>query len=201
MPARRLRLRFAFALSATAIAFVAALGSAEWSGAQGGCSTSAKTCQAPGASTPGPSAVVGSRPPDTTGKNLTGSGTLSLATLLDKPTAVVFWLNSCPHCQKALPAINRLASGLEGSQVVTAAIDAGIKGPKGFETPAAAVKTLRLRLPTILVANKVAQDDWHVTTTPIAYVIDSAGVITQVLQPKSTQTFAGDIKRALVKTS
>jgi thiol-disulfide isomerase/thioredoxin len=139
-------------------------------------------------------------PPTTTGKNLTGNGTLSLSALLGKPTAVVFWLNSCPHCQKALPAINRMSSSLESGQVVTAAIDAGIKGPKGFETPAAAVKTLRLKVPTILVANNVALNEWHVAATPTAYIIDSGGVITKVLQPKAPEKLAGDIKRALANT-
>ena len=113
---------------------------------------------------------------------------------------MVFWLNSCPHCQKALPAIDRLAPKLHGAQVVTAAINAGIKGPKGFETPEAAVKTMRLTVPTILVANGVAQNEWHVTATPTAFIIDSAGTVTRVLQPKSSEQLAAEIERALAST-
>jgi len=184
-----------------ALATAALLGGAEPSSAQSGCSTSAQSsCQAPGAPGSGAKALIGSPPPTTTGKDLTGSGTVSLSSLLGEPTAVVFWLNSCPHCQKALPAINRLSSRLNGEQVVTAAIDAGVKGPKGFETPAAAVKTLRLRAPTILVANDVAKNEWHVATTPTAYIIDSAGVIAQVLQPSAPDHLARDIRAALAKT-
>jgi len=147
--------------------------------------------------------LIGSAPPVTTGKNLTGKGTLSLTSLLGKPTAVVFWLHTCPHCRKALPQINRLRSGLQGGQVVTAAIDTGFRGPRGYATPAAAVKTLRLKLPTILVADNVAQQEWLVAATPTAYIIDSAGVITQVLQPDSKHSLdrlAEDIKTALLNS-
>jgi thiol-disulfide isomerase/thioredoxin len=194
--------RLAIAFGVGAVATVVVFGGATPSGAQSECGTAPRSsCQAPGSSTSAPTALIGSTPPPTTGKNLTGGGILSLSTLLGKPTAVVFWLNSCPHCQEALPAINRLPSSLKGSQVVTAAIDAGIKGPKGFETPVAAVKTLRLKVPTILVANNVAQNEWHVARTPTAYIIDSGGVITQVLQPKSAQSLAGDIKHALAETN
>jgi len=51
--------------------------------------------------------------------NLTGSGTLDLASSTGKPTAVVFWLNTCPHCQEALRGVmvptnpTRLAKALD----------------------------------------------------------------------------------------
>jgi len=92
-----------------------------------------------------------------------------------------------------------MRSTLENGQVVTAAIDAHQRGPKGFETPSAAVKTLHLRLPTILVANDVAQTQWRVASTPTAYVIDSSGNITQVLQ--SADNLARSIKDALARTN
>ena len=171
--------------------------------AQSSCQPSSNSsCAAPGASSGSdPTTLIGSMPPATEGKDLTGTGTLTLSSLLGKPTAVVFWLNSCPHCRAALPAINKLGSHLgSGEQIVTAAINAGLKGPKGFETPAAAVKTLRLRLPTVLVANDVAQRQWLVASTPTAYVINSRGVITQVLQPSDAAKLAEKISSALAET-
>ena len=84
---------------------------------------------------------------------------------------------------------------------MTAAIDAGIRGPKGFATPAAAAKTLHLTMPTILVANDVALNQWHVAATPTAYIIDSEGLITQVIQPDNTKTLADEINTALAETS
>jgi thiol-disulfide isomerase/thioredoxin len=158
------------------------------------------SCTAPSqGSVPDPTALIGSAAPPATGRNLTGRGTLSLAELLGKPTAVVFWLNTCPHCRKALPQVNRLKSTLENGQVVTAAIDAHQRGPKGFETPSAAVKTLHLRLPTILVANDGAHTQWRVASTPTAYIIDSSGKITQVLQ--NADNLAQSIKDALAQTN
>jgi thiol-disulfide isomerase/thioredoxin len=121
---------------------------------------------------------------------------------LGKPTAVVFWLNTCPHCRKALPLINRLPAQLgPGKQVVTAAIDARLKGPKGFAAPVAAARTLRLTLLTILVAKDVARTQWRVAVTPTAYIMSSGRVITHVLQSDSPQTRAGDIKTALAQTN
>jgi thiol-disulfide isomerase/thioredoxin len=173
------------------------------SSAQSSCTpSSGSSCTAPGRpAAPDPTTLIGSAPPATTGKNLTGKGSLSLATLLGKPAAVVFWLNTCPHCRKALPEINRLRSKLGAdAQLVTAAINAGLKGPKGFETPAAAVKTLHLRIPTMLVANNVAMKKWLVASTPTVYIIDSSRVVTQVLQPTPSDNLADQIESALAQT-
>jgi thiol-disulfide isomerase/thioredoxin len=171
-------------------------------------SATAQTCPTlPGESCPGPrgasaadpNTLIGSSPPATSGKNLTGKGNLTLASLLGKPTAVLFWLNTCPHCRDALRQINR--PRLEpGQQIVTAAINAGEKGPKGFETPAAAAKTLHLKVPTVLVANKVAKKQWRIATTPTVFIIDSGGVITQVLQPDDSNSVANETQAALEQT-
>ena len=67
------------------------------------------------------------------------------------------------------------------SQIVTVAIDAGNKGPKGYETPKAATKTMHLTLPTIL-APKAQAMAWQVAMTPTAFILDSNGVVTQVIQ-------------------
>jgi hypothetical protein len=83
---------------------------------------------------------------------------------------------------------------------VTAAINAGEKGPKGFETPAAAAKTLHLKVPTVLVASKVAKRQWRIATTPTVFIIDSGGVITQVLQPDDSNSVANETQAALEQT-
>jgi thiol-disulfide isomerase/thioredoxin len=167
------------------------------------CPTSlGQSCPAPGRSpTVDPTSLIGSKPPATSGKNLNGKGTLTLASLLGRPTAVVFWLNTCPHCRTALRQANRLRSSLgSDKQLVTAAINAELKGPKGFATPAAATKTLHLQVPTILVAQRVARNQWHVGATPTTFIIDSNGVITQVIQPEDAGSLAGEIQSALAQT-
>ena len=166
--------------------------------------TDATTCETPNTEdTRDPTTLIGTEAPSISGKNLVaGKGTLTLASLLGKPTAVVFWLNICPHCIAALPEVNRLRSTVgPGAQIVTASIDAGLKGRKGYSTPTAATKTMRLRVPTILVGDAVAKKQWQVAATPTAFIIDSSGVITQVLQGDDGDTsLAEGIRQALAAT-
>jgi thiol-disulfide isomerase/thioredoxin len=116
------------------------------------------------------------------GKNLTGKGTLDLSSIVTRPTAVVFWLNTCPHCRKELPGVNRLGNRVgPHAQIVSVAINGGLKGPKGYETPKAAAKTMHLTIPTIL-APKAQAMAWQVAMTPTAFILDSNGVVTQVIQ-------------------
>ena len=168
-----------------------------------GCSTgSSNSCDAPAASGSGPRALIGQAAPTTVGTNLTGSGTLDLASLRGKPTAVVFWLNTCPHCREALPGVVKLAANLgTDRQIVTGAIDLGAKGPKGFETPAAAVKTLGLTMPTVLVPDDVARNQWKIAQTPTVFLIDSGGTIRDVIVPNDPKQLAKLVDRALQKTS
>ena len=131
---------------------------------------------------------------------MAGKGTIKLASLLGRPTAVMFWLNTCPHCRDALRQLNGLRFG-PGQQILTAAINAGQKGPKGFRTPAAATKTLHLKIPTVLVANKAARNQWRVAATPTTFIIDSGGVITQVIQPDDASYLATEIQAAVDQTA
>jgi thiol-disulfide isomerase/thioredoxin len=174
--------------------------------AQSSCeATDTATCEAPTTSIGrDPTSLVGSQAPPTSGKNLTtGKGTINLADLLGKPTAIVFWLHTCPHCLEALPKVNRLRSGVgPHAQIVTAAIDAGLSGHrKGYRTPAAATKTMRLRVPTILVPNHVASDSWQVAGTPTAFIIDSSGVIIKVIEGDDDSNLADEIRSALAATN
>ena len=194
--------RFAFAaglvvvlLGVTPVASTAADNSCQ--------ATGTTTCEGPGAAdSRDPTTLIGVKAPSLSGKSLGGGkGTLTLAPMLGKPTAVVFWLNTCPHCIEALPEVNRLRSTVSpAAQIVTASIDAGLKGPKGYSTPAAAAKTMHLRVPTILVSDAAAKERWRVAGTPTAFIIDSSGVITQVLQGDDDSSLADAIRQALAAT-
>jgi hypothetical protein len=76
----------------------------------------------------------------------------------------------------------------------------GYQRPKGLRNARGRGQDAATQGSDDLVANDVAQNEWHVATTPTAYIIDSAGVITKVLEPKSPQKLASDIKRALAST-
>ncbi|MEY2417349.1 MAG: hypothetical protein QOG90_29 [Actinomycetota bacterium] len=160
-----------------------------------GCSTGS-SCRAGSAD---PKDLVGAPAPAITGKNLTGPGELSLASYVGKPTAVVFWLNSCPHCQHDMPGINALQQSIGDSvQIVAVAIDAGLKGGKGFETPAAAAKTLKLTVPTILEPRAQADGDWHLASVPTAFILDARhNVVSVITRGNSDKNIAPDIRRAL----
>jgi thiol-disulfide isomerase/thioredoxin len=161
--------------------------------------TDTTSCTSPGAAeTRDPTSLIGDKAPSLSGKSLVaGKGTVNLGSLLGKPTAVVFWLNTCPHCIKALPEVNRLRSAVSpAAQIVTASIDAPLKGRKGYTTPAAATKTMHLSQ----VSDAAAKDRWHVAATPTAFIIDSSGAVTQVLQGDDDTSLANAIRQALAAT-
>ena len=92
-----------------------------------------------------PSDLIGMKAPSLSGTNLAGGGQASLATTAGKPTLVVFWLNVCTDCQKAMPEIQALATKLSGkANALSVAIDdpKNGKGEKGYETPADFVRTV-----------------------------------------------------------
>jgi len=154
-----------------------------------GCSTSSSSSCAP--ATPkqsGPRSLIGTPAPATVGTNLTGSGTIDLADSNGEPTAVVFWLNTCPHCQATLPGVEALSRKLgNAGQILTGAIDLGAKGADGFETPA-------------LITRELA-DQWKIDSTPTAFVVDAQGTIRAVVLPSEDPAqFTKALHRALRRT-
>ena len=162
-------------------------------------------------SPPDPSVLVGAKAPPLAGPNIAGSGQVDLSRYLGKPVVVVFWLNTCPHCRRDLPKINAYQRKLgKQVQIIGVALNwtDGTRGPKGFETPAAAIKTLHLTMPTVLydatAALNPAPGQWAVRETPTAYVISPGGAITAVLRAdlnSSGEVTASDINRALAQTN
>ena len=137
---------------------------------------------------PNPAALTGMKAPSLSGPNLAGKGQVDLTKYLGKPVVVVFWLNTCPHCQRDLPKINAYQQRLgKHAQIISAAMSSSMRGRKGFETPQAAIKTMHLTIPTVLYSSNAALNappgQWSVSSTPTAYVIDRAGTIRVVLQP------------------
>jgi len=196
----------------SAIVLVAALGVAVTSGAaighqpataQSTCQTgtTGTACAAPGSpASRRPATLIGKPAPALSGPNLLATGTLDLAPMVTKPTAVVFWLNSCPHCQREMPKLERLATALApDAQIISASIDAGFDGPKGYETPTAAAKSMHLTMPTIL-ASELQADTWQIKSTPTAFILDAHGKVTAVIQ-LGAGDFATHVKRALAHVS
>lgn len=190
------RLKF---LAATLIAgLTVAIGGAEVAQAQTGS----------GSPPPDPTVLVGLKAPPLVGPNLTGPGQVDLSSYVGKkPVVVVFWLNTCPHCRRDLPKINAYQRRLgTQAQIISVGLNMpGASGPRGFETPKAAIKTWHLTVPTMLydanAALNPAPGEWRVAQTPTAYVIDRAGTVNTVLQPDSNgEVTVNEINRALAAT-
>ena len=160
-------------------------------------SASTDSCTAPtSGSNFDPRRLIGTAP-TLSGKSLIDTSAFELSALQGTPVAVVFWLNTCPHCRVVMPKVNKYGANVgSGDAVVAAAIDAGLRGDKGYETPAAATKTLRLTIPTALVS-AAAANEWQVAQTPTGFVLDSNGVVTAVIVDETPKAFVKKLGKAL----
>jgi thiol-disulfide isomerase/thioredoxin len=160
-------------------------------------SASSSSCAAPKSrSAFDPRRLIGTTP-TLSGKNLIGTEPFDVTALRGTPVAVVFWLNTCPHCQAVMPKVNKLGENVSPEAVVVAAaINAGLRGEKGYQTPAAATKTMRLTIPTVLVASAAA-DEWQVVGTPTAFVLDANGMVTAVVAAETPNAFVTKLSKSL----
>ena len=149
-----------------------------------------------GVPTPAAQSLVGSAAPDLSGDSLVGDGQLDLASLTGKPTAVVFWLPSCPHCQETMPALDAAWPQVEDrANVLTVGMDRPDSGPaqEGFESPQAFVETTGLSLPTVVADAATETERWKIETVPMVFLLDAGHVIRSVLVGPS----ASDIVEAV----
>ena len=130
-------------------------------------------------------ALVGNPAPALTGPSLTGDGSLDLASMSGKPTVVVFWLNTCPHCQAFVPELQRAWPAVaDKANILFAGMahpDSTVKTPAGYETPEAFVATTGLTLPTLRTDWDTATAAWKFDTVPAVYVLDAGGVVRKVM--------------------
>jgi peroxiredoxin len=130
--------------------------------------------------------LVGQPAPALSGESLTGDGgTVDLASMTGKPTVVVFWLNTCPHCQAFMPAFQaawpQVADKANVLTVGMAHPDPNVPQTPGFETPEAFVATTALSLPTIERPLAEAVDTWGVEEVPAVFVLDGDHVVRKAL--------------------
>jgi thiol-disulfide isomerase/thioredoxin len=132
---------------------------------------------------PAAESLIGTAAPSLQGRDLTGAGITDLETLTGKPTAVVFWLNTCPHCQEGLPAIQTAWPDLEAdANILTVGMsNPSVEGGPGFEDPDAFVASVGLTLPSIESTFEQANADWNVEEVPTIFVLDDELNIQDVL--------------------
>jgi thiol-disulfide isomerase/thioredoxin len=123
--------------------------------------------------------LVGSQAPALAGPDLTGAGVTDLASLEGKPTAVVFWLNTCPHCQAELPEIQTAwPSVAEQANILTVGmINPDVAGEPPYETTQAFVATTSLTLPTIDYDAYDAVENWSLEGVPAIFILDESHIV------------------------
>jgi len=143
--------------------------------------TLAASCN-PAISGAGGGSLVGSAAPALSGADLTGTGITNLETLRGRPTAVVFWLNTCPHCQRELPEVQAAWPTLqETANVLTVGmLNPDLAGSPPFETPRAFVEATGLTLPTIEVDPLEAIENWRLEGVPVIFVLDEEHIVRAV---------------------
>lgn len=130
--------------------------------------------------------LIGQPAPALSGETLTGDGgTLDLASMTGKPTVVVFWLNTCPHCQAFVPAFQAAWPQVaDKTNVLLAGMqhpDPNVPSGPGFETTDAFVATTGLTLPTIRADLEQETTDWGFDQVPAVFLLDSDHVVRKVL--------------------
>jgi peroxiredoxin len=134
---------------------------------------------------PAAEALVGSSAPELSGENLTAEGTLDLASMEGKPTAVVFWFPECPHCQENVPALEAAWGEVaDDANILTVGMvreDPELEVTAGFETPQAFVATTGLSLPTVLSDWVTARDRWKLEGVPTVFLLDGDQIVRRVM--------------------
>ena len=126
--------------------------------------------------------LIGSPAPGLAGPDLTGAGVTDLASLEGKPTAVVFWLNTCPHCQNELPEIQKAwpAVADQANVLTVGMLNPDVAGEPPYDTTQAFVATAGLTLPTINYDAFEAVENWGLEGVPAIFVLDEGHIVRAV---------------------
>jgi peroxiredoxin len=130
-----------------------------------------------------PVSLIGEQAPELTGEDLTGTGIDDLNDLTGKPTAVVFWLNTCPHCQDSIPAIQDTweSLGVKYNILTVGMTNEDMEGEPGYESAEAFVASTFLTLPTVASTWEQAQEDWGVSGVPVTFILSDQHLIEDVI--------------------
>ena len=119
---------------------------------------------------------VGNEAPNFKVPALVGTGSVTLAQTRGKPTLLVFWAHWCPHCQKELPLIERLARA--GESVISVSTS-----PREQDAPAKLMRDDGITFPT----GQDTKDNgllqaYGVQGFPTMFILDSKGIVRERLE-------------------
>jgi peroxiredoxin len=126
--------------------------------------------------------LVGSRAPTLSGPDLTGAGVTDLSSLEGMPTAVVFWLNTCPHCQDEIPEIQKAwpAVANQANVLTVGMLNPDVAAEPPYESTKAFVAATGLTLPTIDYDALEAVENWGLEGVPAIFVLDKDHIVQAV---------------------
>jgi peroxiredoxin len=126
--------------------------------------------------------LVGSEAPSLAGPDLTGTGVTTLSSLEGKPTAVVFWLNTCPHCQSEIPEIQAAWPQVadQANILTVGLLNPDVAGEPPYDSTQAFVEATGLSLPTIEYDPYEAVENWGLEGVPAVFVLDEDHVVRAV---------------------
>ncbi len=175
-------------LAAGALAFAAACGDAEGSGASSPSSTG-----------PGGGTAAGTRAPDFTARDVDGK-TFRLSDHLGKEVVLLdFWSTYCEPCKAEFPHLKELyqADKSKGLLVVGVAMD----GPETSADVPSFVKKYGIDFPVVLDEDsRIASDYNPKKSMPLSVIIDRSGSIAVVREgynPGDEKLVTADVEKAL----
>jgi cytochrome c biogenesis protein CcmG/thiol:disulfide interchange protein DsbE len=133
--------------------------------------------------------------PNFTLGRLSGTGSLSLASLRGKAVVVNFWASDCAPCKQEMPRLVSFARIWSGRGVVVVGIDVleYRKGPgRAFSRRYSAT------YPMVFDPSGQTVGPWGVAATPQTFFVDRRGrIVDHVLGPVTDKTLAAGARRAL----
>lgn len=120
--------------------------------------------------------AAGDKAPDFQLGSVDGQSTVKLSTYTTEPTLLVFWLSTCPHCQKEVPLLQKVFADLDtkGMNCVGVSADTEQQNAKDFVTKYA------VTFPNAFGGTSSGGDvlgAYSVSAVPTIFLIDKDGTV------------------------
>lgn len=130
-------------------------------------------------------AAEGKPAPDFTVEVIEG-GTFTLSETRGKPVVLNFWASWCTPCRTEIPDISVFASSHPDVEVIGVAVEDAEDASRAFAAEVGAAYPLALGTPEV-------EDSYPRIGLPVTYLIDSEGVVSDVINGIVDEEMLGDL--------